>query len=59
MRRMAHNPASFFEWALQNGYQKGFQLDRKDNNLGYARQLPLDNARREPAIAAFNLTAKT
>jgi hypothetical protein len=29
------SPAKFYEWALQNGYQDGLQLDRKKNDLDY------------------------
>lgn len=25
----------FFDWAFKNGYEKGLQLDRRENNLGY------------------------
>lgn len=27
---------NFVEWALENGYKKGLQLDRIDNNKGYS-----------------------
>lgn len=25
----------FYDWCITNGYQKGLQIDREDNNLGY------------------------
>ena len=31
-----HNPKSFIEWALNNGYEEGLELDREDNNKGYS-----------------------
>lgn len=31
-----HEAKVFVEWALQNGYKKGLQLDRIDNNKGYS-----------------------
>lgn len=30
-----HEAKNFVEWALSNGYKKGLQLDRIDNNKGY------------------------
>jgi len=30
-----HDPAVFIEWALANGWQKGLQIDRIDNNGNY------------------------
>ncbi|GEM_PF-2616369 len=29
-------PESFFSWALANGYRRGLQIDRIDNDRGYA-----------------------
>lgn len=29
------NPESFVEWALANGYDRGLELDRRDNNGNY------------------------
>lgn len=31
----ANNHAAFVEWGLQNGWQKGLQIDRIDNDSGY------------------------
>ena len=31
-----HEAKNFVEWALNNGYKKGLQLDRIDNNKGYS-----------------------
>ena len=31
-----HEAKNFVEWALSNGYKKGLQLDRIDNNKGYS-----------------------
>lgn len=31
-----HEAKNFVEWALRNGYKKGLQLDRIDNNKGYS-----------------------
>lgn len=31
-----HHPDMFVDWAKRNGYQKGLQIDRIDNNLGYS-----------------------
>ena len=31
-----HDSWSFVKWALTNGYQKGLQIDRIDNNKGYS-----------------------
>lgn len=31
-----HEAKSFVVWALNNGYKKGLQLDRIDNNKGYS-----------------------
>jgi hypothetical protein len=28
-------PASFYGWALKNGYEDGLTIDRKENHLGY------------------------
>ena len=41
---------SFFEWAMANGYKKGLQLDRRDNEKGYSPEncqfvVPAVNAR--------------
>lgn len=30
-----NNPQSFFDWALSNGYKKGLEIDREDNNGNY------------------------
>ncbi len=30
------SPELFISWAAANGWQKGFQIDRKDNNKGYS-----------------------
>ena len=32
----ANNPKSFIDWALLNGWQKGLQIDRIDNDGNYA-----------------------
>lgn len=31
-----NNHLTFFKWAKENGYDKGLQLDRKDNGKGYS-----------------------
>lgn len=31
-----NNAENFCKWALENGYKKGLQLDRKDNDKGYS-----------------------
>lgn len=31
-----NNPQAFVEWALENGYQHGLQIDRIDNNGNYS-----------------------
>ena len=31
-----HDPAAFCKWAVKNGYKKGLQIDRIDNNKGYS-----------------------
>lgn len=31
-----HKAENFVKWALDNGYEKGLQLDRKDNTKGYS-----------------------
>jgi len=30
-----NNPKSFYNWAMNNGYQKGLQIDRRDNDGNY------------------------
>lgn len=31
-----HDPEAFCKWGLSNGYKKGLQIDRIDNNKGYS-----------------------
>jgi hypothetical protein len=31
-----NNFVAFYDWAMQNGYEKSLQIDRKENNLGYS-----------------------
>lgn len=33
-----HDVTKFYEWTKNNGYEKGLQLDRIDNNKGYSPQ---------------------
>lgn len=45
-----HNVSNFVSWALNNGYEKGLQLDRKDNNGNYCPEnchfvTPKENSR--------------
>jgi hypothetical protein len=30
-----NNPKAFIEWGIENGWEKGLQIDRKDNDRGY------------------------
>jgi hypothetical protein len=30
-----HRPQDFIKWSVENGYKKGLQLDRKENNGNY------------------------
>lgn len=30
-----YSPEPFYKWCLSNGYQKGYVLDRRENDIGY------------------------
>lgn len=30
------NPEKFIQWSIENGWEKGLTIERKDNNLGYS-----------------------
>lgn len=53
--------SSFYNWAIQNGYNKGLQIDRINNDLGYSptncrfiTQLENSNNRRITKFLTFN-----
>jgi hypothetical protein len=53
---------SFYVWAIENGYEKGLELDRKDNDGPYApwnckwatRKEQMRNTRKNVYVSAFN-----
>jgi hypothetical protein len=61
-----HNPHAFFDWALQNGYSRGLQIDRIDNNGNYCPEncrfvCPKENSRntRRNVVLILNGISKT
>jgi hypothetical protein len=54
-----YNYLNFHEWAIANGYQKGLQLDRINNNLGYSPKncrfvTPMDNVNNSRKTVKFS-----
>lgn len=57
-------PIAFVEWALSNGYQKGLQLDRIDNNGDYSPQncrwvTPKENSRNRRNTKLLTINGET
>lgn len=53
------NPAAFISWAKDNGYKKGLQIDRVNNDLGYSPDncrwtTPLENQHNKRVLSSKN-----
>lgn len=59
-----HEAKNFVEWALNNGYKKGLQLDRIDNDKGYSPDncrfvTPSENSRNRRNTKYLTLNGET
>lgn len=59
-----HEARKFVEWALCNGYKKGLQLDRIDNNKGYSPEncrfvTPVENNRNRRNAKLLTINGET